>query len=131
MAIYTRSGRARPQSGGLELAIWYFMRVSGVALFVLALGHFSIQHFVFDPSKETSTWIFNQRWNSLFWRSFDWLLLMMVLFHSFMGVRTVTMDYVKGGARTLSLMTLYLVAIVLFVLGTIVVFSIPVAKLGA
>ncbi len=125
MALYTRSGRTRPQSGGLELAVWYFMRVSGVALFVLALGHFSIQHFLFDPANENSAWIFNQRWNSLFWRSYDWLLLMFVLFHSFAGVRTVTMDYVRGGARTASLMVLYLLAIVLFALGTIVVFSVP------
>ncbi len=125
MALYTRSGRTRPQSGGLELAVWYFMRVSGVALFVLALGHFSIQHFVFDPANQTSEWIFNQRWNSIFWRSYDWLLLMFVLFHSFAGVRTVTMDYVKGGARTWTLMVVYLIAIVLFVMGTIVVCSVP------
>ncbi len=123
MAVYTTSGRAKPQGGGLELAVWYLMRVSGVALFVLAIGHFSIEHFLFDPSQEKSQWIFNARWNSIFWRSFDWLLLMMVLFHAFMGVRTVTMDYVKGGARTISLMTLYLVGIVLFVMGTMVVFS--------
>ena len=32
MAMYSRSGRPKPQSGGLELAIWYFMRVSGVLL---------------------------------------------------------------------------------------------------
>ncbi len=127
MALYTRSGRTKPQSGGMELAVWYLMRLSGVALFVLALGHFSIQHFVFDPANQTSQWIFNQRWNSLFWRTFDWLLLIMVLFHAFMGVRTVTMDYLKAGARTWSLMALYLVGIVLFVMGTIVVFSVPIA----
>ena len=125
MALYSRSGRPRPQSGGFELAAWYFMRLSGVALFALALIHFSLQHFVFDPSQQTSTWIFNQRWNSLFWRGFDWLLLMMVLFHSFLGIRTVTMDYLKGGRRTLALMLLYLVGVVLFAMGTIVVFSVP------
>ncbi len=125
MAVYTASGRVKPQGGGLELAVWYLMRVSGVALFVLAIGHFSIQHFIFDPSQQTSQWIFNTRWNSIFWRSFDWLLLMMVLLHAFMGVRTVTMDYVKGGGRTISLMALYLVGILLFVMGTIVVFSVP------
>ncbi len=123
MAVYTASGRAKPQGGGLELAVWYVMRISGVALFVLAIGHFSIELFLFDPSAENSQWIFNQRWNSLFWRSFDWLLLMMVLFHAFMGVRTVTMDYVKGGARTVTLTALYLAGIVLFVMGTMVVFQ--------
>ena len=124
MALYSRSGRPRPQSGGFELAAWYFMRLSGVALFVLALAHFSLQHFVSDPSVQTSQWI-NQRWGSLFWRGFDWTLLMMVLLHAFLGMRTVTMDYLKGGRRTLALTTLYLVGVVVFVMGTVVVFSIP------
>lgn len=125
MSVYTISGRAKPQSGGLELAIWYLMRLTGVALFVLALMHFSIMHFIFDPANQTSDWIFNQRWNSLIWRTFDWTMLMMVVFHAFMGVRTVTMDYVKGGGRTFALMGLYLVGIVVFVMGTMVVFSVP------
>jgi len=125
MALYSRSGRPRPASGGFELAAWYFMRLSGVLLFVLALIHFSLQHFLFDPSQETSTWIFQQRWNSLFWRGFDWLLLMTVVLHAFLGVRTVTMDYLKGGKRTFALMTLYLIGAIVLVMGTIVVFSIP------
>jgi succinate dehydrogenase / fumarate reductase membrane anchor subunit len=123
MALYSRVGRPKPQSGGFELASWYLMRVSGVALFVLALTHFSLQHFVSDPADQTSTWIFEQRWNSIFWRTFDWLLLSMVLFHSFMGMRTVTKDYLKGGRRTLALMALALLAVVLFAMGTMVVFS--------
>ena len=125
MALYSTSGRPKPASGGVELANWFFMRLSGVALFVLALVHFSLQHFLFDPSQETSTWIFQQRWNSLFWRGFDWLLLMTVVLHAFLGVRTVTMDYLKGGKRTFALMTLYLVGAIIFVMGTIVVFSLP------
>lgn len=131
MALYSISGRPKPQSGGFELAAWYLMRVSGVALLVLALTHFSLQHFVFDPSQQTSTWIFEQRWNSIFWRTFDWLLLSMVLFHSFMGMRTVIKDYVHGGRRTLTLMVLAIAAAVLFAMGTVVVFSIPMPMPGA
>jgi len=123
MALYSRSGRPRPLSGGFELAAWYFMRLSGVALLVLALTHFSLQHFVTDPKDQTSQWIFDQRWNSIFWRGFDWLLLTMVVFHSFAGMRTVTMDYLRGGRRTLALMSLYLVGIVVFAMGTVVVFA--------
>ncbi|HEX8938995.1 MAG TPA: hypothetical protein VF763_02440 [Candidatus Limnocylindrales bacterium] len=126
MSLYTRSGRPRPQGSGLELAIWYLMRLSGVALFVLALAHFSIMHFLFDPANQTAEWIASQRWNSLLWRSFDWLLLMAVLFHSFMGVRTVVGDYVKGGNRTVAMSALYLVALALFAIGTIVVMNLPV-----
>jgi succinate dehydrogenase hydrophobic anchor subunit len=37
-------------------------------------------------------------------------------------MRTVTMDYLQGGRRTLALTSLYLVGVVLFAMGTIVVF---------
>jgi succinate dehydrogenase hydrophobic anchor subunit len=60
MALYSRSGRPRPQSGGFELAAWYFMRLSGVALFVLALTHFSLQHFLSRPAGPDRDWIFNE-----------------------------------------------------------------------
>ncbi|HEY6057128.1 MAG TPA: hypothetical protein VIV06_03805 [Candidatus Limnocylindrales bacterium] len=125
MSLYTRAGRRRPQGGGLELAVWYLMRLTGLALFVLALAHFLIMHLLFDPANQTAEWIAQNRWNSIFWRSFDWLLLQTVLFHSFFGVRTVVQDYVKGGLRTGVLMALYSIAAVLFVIGTIVVMTLP------
>ena len=120
-----RINRPRPQGGGLELAAWYLVRLSGLGLFVLALAHFSILHFLFDPSQETSSFIFGQRWNDLVWRVLDWSLLMLVIMHSFLGVRTVVGDYVKGGARTALMSGLYLLALLLFVLGTIVVVGLP------
>ncbi len=121
------SSRRKPEGSGFELFVWYFMRISGVGLFVLALAHFSILHFIFDPSNETSTFIIDQRWRFLYWRVFDWLLLMMVLFHSFMGVRTVMNDYIHAlRARLISLSVLYLLAAVLFVTGTSVVLTLPV-----
>ena len=125
MSLYSRVGRPRPGAGGLELAIWYLMRLTGVALFVLALGHFLIMHVLFDPANQSAEWIASQRWNSIFWRTYDWLLLMMVMFHAFMGVRTVVGDYIKGGWRTLALTGLYLLAIVLVFAGTVVVMTMP------
>ncbi len=125
MIDHRTAGRSRPQGSGFELFVWYFMRITGVMLFVLALAHFSIMHFLFDPSQENASWI-AARWGSLAWRVFDWTLLMMVLFHSFMGVRTVLTDYVHGArARLLSMSTLYVIAIVLFVAGTGVVLTLP------
>jgi succinate dehydrogenase / fumarate reductase membrane anchor subunit len=125
MIDHRTAGRSRPQGSGFELFVWYFMRITGVMLFVLALAHFSIMHFLFDPSQENASWI-AARWGSLAWRVFDWTLLMMVLFHSFMGVRTVLTDYVHGArARLLSMSTLYVIAIILFVAGTGVVLTLP------
>ena len=98
------------------------MRITGVALFVLALSHFIIQHFIFDPSEQTAEWIATHRWNQLFWRAFDWALLMAVLIHSALGMRTVIGDHVHGPrARIVTLSALYLLTAMLFVLGTIVV----------
>lgn len=120
------SGRLRPTGSGFEVAVWYLMRVTGVALFVLALAHFSILHFIFDPAQQTAEFIAGQRWNQLFWRAFDWLLLMTVLFHGFLGMRTVLADYIHGArARMVTMSLLYIVAIVLFIIGTVVVLTLP------
>ena len=115
-------GRSRPTGSGRETTIWYLVRITGVALFVLALSHFIIQHFIFDPSEQTAEWIATHRWNQLIWRAVDWALLMAVLIHSALGMRTVIVDHVHGTrARIVTLSALYLLTAILFVLGTIVV----------
>jgi succinate dehydrogenase membrane anchor subunit len=120
-------GRARPIGRRRELVVWYLMRVTGVALFVLALAHFSILHFIWDPAEQTAEFIANERWNQIFWRGFDWLLLMMTLFHGFLGVRTVVLDYVHRPAlREFTMIILYTLAFLLFVIGTQVVLTLPV-----
>jgi succinate dehydrogenase / fumarate reductase, membrane anchor subunit len=123
--MLTRAGRARPQIGGIELAIWYLMRVTGVALLILAFGHFAIMHVLNDVEVQDAQWIINFRWGSMFWRSYDWLMLSMVLFHSFMGMRTVARDYVKGGWRPLVMGGIYVGLVIVLVLGTIVVMTAP------
>lgn len=129
--MYSRSGRPRPGGAGWELVVWYLMRVTGLALFVLAVAHYLILHFIFDPAHQDVEFITTQRWNTIAWRAFDWLLLMTVLVHSFLGVRTVLADYVRGTARTVLLMGLYVLAIVLFAIGSIVVLTLPMPGAGA
>ncbi len=124
----TRSGRAKPQGGGWELAVWYLMRLTGIGLFVLALAHYIIVHFLFDPSEQTVAWILDERWGSLAWRTVDWLMLSFVIFHAFMGMRTVVGDYTRGALRLVLTMGLYLAALVLFALGTMVVATLPMAR---
>jgi succinate dehydrogenase / fumarate reductase membrane anchor subunit len=118
--------RVRPRGSRRELAMWYVMRVTGVALFVLALAHFSILHFIWDPAEQTAEFIATERWNQIFWRGFDWLLLMTVLFHGFIGVRTVVLDYIhRPGLRTGTLWVLYVVGVILFIIGTQVILTLP------
>jgi Succinate dehydrogenase, hydrophobic anchor subunit len=119
-------GRMRPRGSRRELLAWYTIRISGVSLFVLALAHFSILHFIWDPAEQTAEFIANQRWNQIVWRVFDWLLLMNVLFHGFLGVRTVVLDYVhRPQWREFTLLLLYATAVILFLIGTQVVLTLP------
>jgi succinate dehydrogenase membrane anchor subunit len=123
----TSRARKRPTGSRRELTAWYLMRVTGVALFVLALAHFSILHFIWDPAEQTADFIANERWNQIFWRGFDWLLLMTVLFHGFLGVRTVVLDYIRSRKwREFTLVMLYVLGFVLFVIGTQVILTLPV-----
>jgi succinate dehydrogenase / fumarate reductase membrane anchor subunit len=120
-----RSGRLRPQGSRRELAIWFLMRLTGLALFVLVLSHYLILHVFHDPADQTAQWIGQFRWNSTFWRVFDWSMLMLVLFHAFMGMRVVVGDVFGGPVRTAVLWILYAVAIALFLMGTQVVLTLP------
>lgn len=126
IAPYSRA-RSRPLGSRRELVVWYMMRVTGVALFVLALAHFSILHFIWDPAEQTAEFVIEQRWNQIFWRGFDWLLLMAVLFHGFLGVRTVILDYIhRPRLRTGLLWSLYALGVFLLIVGTEVILTLPV-----
>ncbi len=120
----SRSGSARPSGSGWEVAVWYLMRLTGLGLFVTALAHYIIVHFLYDPKDQTAQWILDERWGNIAWRTADWLMLTFVVFHAFMGVRTVLQDYVSGTARTLLTMGLYLLAFVIFALGTFAVVTV-------
>ena len=124
MSFPARPPRSRPQGGGWDLAIWYLMRLTGLGLFVLALSHFLITHVVYDPAEQTAKWIIDERWSDIAWRTVDWLMLTLVVFHAFMGMRTVVLDYTRGGLRMLLVMGLYGSGIVLYLLGTIALLSV-------
>jgi len=120
-----RSRQPRPVGKGRELIFWLLTRYSAVALFVLALAHFSMTHFIYDPANQTAEWITQMRWNSLAVRLLDWSLLFIVLVHSFLGMRTVVKDYLKGGVQDIVLTLVWILAAALVVLGSNVVLTLP------
>ncbi|HYH93563.1 MAG TPA: hypothetical protein VD763_10420 [Candidatus Saccharimonadales bacterium] len=120
-----RTGRVRPRGNRRELAIWFLMRLSGLGLFVLVLTHYLILHVFHDPAEQDAAWIATFRWSSTFWRVFDWSMLMLVMFHAFMGMRIVVGDMTFGRVRTGLTWALYALAIFLIVIGTIVVVTLP------
>ena len=123
---YSRGGRPRPVGSAVDLYVWYAVRISSLALFVLALAHFAMTHFVFDPADQSAEWVRQTRWSSIALRALDWGMLMAVLVHGFLGMRTVLQDYVPSRVRSLALGALYALALVLFALGTQVVLTLKI-----
>jgi succinate dehydrogenase / fumarate reductase membrane anchor subunit len=123
-----RVGRDRPV-GGFELWTWLFMRISGIVLLILAVGHVLIMH-VFDTGVERVDFAFiATRWASPVWRTWDWALLVLALVHGINGLRVITLDYVRpAGVRFAINIFFYTLGFMLFVLGTVIVFTFDPSK---
>lgn len=114
----SKAGRVLIPRG--EAFSWFFMRVSGLFLIFLALGHFLIMHMINDV-RETDFDFVVQRWGNPFWRIWDWLLLALGLLHGTNGVKTVLEDNISARGRLLAAKTvLYSVAVLAFVVGTVI-----------
>jgi succinate dehydrogenase / fumarate reductase membrane anchor subunit len=90
-----RGSAAGPASRNLEFYSWYFFRVSGLLLIVLALGHFGIMH-VLRSILEVDYQFAARRLAEPAWRVYDWLLLTLALLHGFNGVRVMATEYVRS-----------------------------------
>ena len=102
---------------------WYFMRISGVVLVFLALGHFTITHIINDV-KETDSNFVAKRWHNPFWRIYDFALLALALFHGLNGLRVIMDDYIRSPRkRAVAKAALYTVSLSLFAYGTLTIFT--------
>ena len=117
------TGRERP-AGGYELGSWLFMRISGILLLVLAVGHVLIMHVIGGGVERVDFKFVELRWQSPFWRTWDWLLLSLALLHGVNGLRVVVLDYVKSSGWRFGMTWFFnVVGVILFALGTIIVFT--------
>jgi succinate dehydrogenase / fumarate reductase membrane anchor subunit len=118
-----RAGRERP-GAGFELWSWLFMRVSGIVLLFLAVGHVLIMHVIDTGVSRVDFEFVAVRWASPFWRTWDWALLVLALLHGINGLRIVVQDYVRWpGVRFAVNMLFAVTGFALFVLGTVIVFT--------
>jgi succinate dehydrogenase / fumarate reductase membrane anchor subunit len=102
--------------------MWLFMRISGIVLLLLAVGHTLIMHLPSGGVERVDYSFVADRWASPFWRTWDWMLLSLALVHGINGLRNVTLDYVhRPGARFTLNMVFYVLGFTLFILGTVIV----------
>ena len=93
----TRALSAPKPSGGYQLWSWFFMRLSGLALLFLALGHLIIMHLINNVDTINYDFVAG-RYRFLFWRIYDGSLLILALLHGLNGTKILIDDYVHGRA---------------------------------
>jgi succinate dehydrogenase / fumarate reductase, membrane anchor subunit len=124
--IYTnpsRAARPLPEASGRERFWWYFMRLSGLALVFLALGHTLIMHVLVELTGGEINFAFVQsRWGTPFWRIYDFLLLVLAFVHGANGTRVVIGDWIANRtARSLLIGILLFVSALWLLLGMAVI----------
>ena len=118
--------RSRRQltKNNFELNAWLFMRISGVVLIILVLGHLLIMN-VLDGGVQRINFAFVAgRWSSPFWQVWDLMMLWLAMLHGTNGMRTIINDYAERDQTRFWLkMLLYLAAGFTILLGTLVIFT--------
>jgi succinate dehydrogenase / fumarate reductase, membrane anchor subunit len=117
-------GHPRPRPAGFELWTWLFMRLSGIVLLFLAVGHVLIMHVMEEGVERVDFDFVVERWSGGFWRTWDWLMLSLALLHGLAGLRVIIMDYVGRPGWRLAWNSFFgIIGVTLFALGTIIVFT--------
>ena len=123
-SIALSSGPRNRQRSNFELYAWLFMRISGIVLVFLVLGHLFIMN-VLDGGVQRINFAFVAgRWASPFWQIWDLLMLWLAMLHGTNGLRTIINDYAeRDQTRFWMKMLLYVSSGFIILLGTLVIFT--------
>ena len=93
------------------------MRLSGLVLLFLALGHLVIMHLINNVEAINYAFVAN-RYAEWGWRAYDLLLLVLAMIHGINGARVIIDDHLyQGPWRAATLTALYLICGGLLLLG--------------
>ena len=123
-----RTRRKRPSQSAsktsFEMYAWVFMRVSGLLLVVLVLGHLLIMNILDGGVQRINFGFVAGRWASPFWQTWDLAQLWLAQLHGTNGLRTVINDYAeRDGTRFWLKTLLYTSSVLVLMLGTLVIFT--------
>ena len=117
-------GRSRAGKTNFELYSWLFMRLSGLLLVVLVLGHLFIMLVLDGGVQKINCAFVAGRWSNPFSQTWDLLQLWLAQLHGTNGLRTIINDYAeRDGTRFWLKMLLYSSSTLIIVLGTLVIFT--------
>lgn len=118
----TTTRHIKPRSN-IERYAFLFMRLSGVLLLLLAVGHMLLQH-VFRDVHNLTLQVVQDVWRSWGWRAYDLLLLIFAVIHGFNGLRQVLEDYIHKPSTVRIVSRVLIVVIILTVIwSAVAIFS--------
>ncbi|KNE83771.1 MULTISPECIES: succinate dehydrogenase hydrophobic membrane anchor subunit [Streptomyces] len=114
----------RASRTNFEMHGWLFMRLSGIVLTVLVIGHLVLQ-LVLDGGVQKINFAFVAgRWASPFWQIWDLTMLWLAMLHGANGLRTIINDYAERDTTRFWLkMLLWTATVFTVLLGTLVIFT--------
>ena len=119
-----RSPRRSRQRSNFEMYSWVFMRVSGLVLVFLVLGHLVIMNILDGGVQRINFAFVAGRWASPFWQVWDLAMLWLAMLHGTNGLRTIINDYAERDQTRFWLkMLLYVSSAFIILLGTLVIFT--------
>ncbi|MCF8539482.1 MAG: succinate dehydrogenase hydrophobic membrane anchor subunit [Candidatus Nanopelagicales bacterium] len=119
-----RSGSRTKQRSNFELYGWLFMRISGIVLVFLVLGHLFIMNILDGGVQRINFAFVAGRWSSPFWQVWDLAMLWLAMLHGANGMRTIINDYAERNQTRFWLkMLLYVSTAFIVLLGTLVIFT--------
>lgn len=119
-----RSPYKARKSGNFELNSWLFMRVSGVLLVFLVIGHLFVNLMIGDGIHAIDFAFVGGKWSNPFWQVWDLAMLWLAMIHGMNGLRTIINDYATKSGTRFTLKSILVVATALtIVLGTLVIFT--------
>ena len=116
---------ARSQAGSNnELTWWIFMRISGLLLVFLVLGHIYMTFIQVSESDATYDAVVSKLSNPA-WKFYDWLILVLAIMHGVNGARYSIEDYVRSRPNRFWVKGVFFSVVgTILVLGTVGLFSI-------
>ena len=105
-----RAPRRHTGMPNFEKHAWMFMRLSGIALVVLALGHLFVMLMIDNGVYRIDFNYVAQRWHSPFWQIWDMALLWLAQLHGANGLRTIIDDYSRKNSTRFWLNSLLLLS---------------------
>jgi succinate dehydrogenase hydrophobic anchor subunit len=120
-AAWERAPIAPRADDSSRLFTYVLLRVTGLMLSVLVLGHFAVTHFLTDVARDDSAFV-ARRLSSALWVAWDATMLAAAIAHGAAGVRLALTDYsADAGRRRFLERCVVSFSVVLFVLGVIAI----------